>query len=190
MTRGRIIAGEVFDAEAAAQRLRAEADAEVARARAVAAEEVAAAHRERDRIAADAARLATEAPAPIIDEVGSVTEVVGLVMRARVPGLRLGEVVHVERGGAAPLPAEVVGFRGDDATLLPLAATAGVGPHARVWRTGRPLTIACGEALLGRVLDGLGQPIDGGGALPVMEAWPVDRAAPARSSGRGRPSPW
>ncbi|HUJ59423.1 MAG TPA: FliI/YscN family ATPase, partial [Kofleriaceae bacterium] len=104
-------------------------------------------------------------------------EVVGLVVRAAVPGCALGEVVRIDRRGRAPLAAEVVGFRGEQAVLLPLGELAGVAAASAVWRTGEPLTIRCGDDLLGRALDGLGAPIDGGPALGG-EPWPVDRAAP------------
>jgi len=61
--------------------------------------------------------------------------------------------------------AEVVGFDEDDATLMPLGSAEGVGPDDRVEPTGEPLSIRCSEQLLGRVLDGLGQPIDGGAPI-------------------------
>lgn len=111
---------------------------------------------------------------------GRVDEVVGLVVRATVPGVSLGELVKIDRqAGTQPRPitAEVVGFRGEQALLLPLGELSGVAPASSVWRTGEPLTIRCGDDLLGRALDGLGQPIDGGVAL-TGERWPVDRNAP------------
>ncbi|MBV8762712.1 MAG: FliI/YscN family ATPase [Deltaproteobacteria bacterium] len=108
---------------------------------------------------------------------GKVDEVVGLVVRASVAGVALGEVVRIDRRGGAPLPAEVVGFRGEQAVLLPLGELAGVAPASRVWRTGEGLAMRAGDDLLGRVLDGLGQPIDGGPLL-AGERWAVERAAP------------
>ena len=108
---------------------------------------------------------------------GRVDEVTGLVLRATVPGVALGEIVKVDRRGQPPLPAEVVGFRGEQAVLLPLGELAGVAPACEVWRTGAPLSIRCGDDLLGRVLDGTGAPIDGGPAL-AGAPWAVDRPAP------------
>ena len=110
-------------------------------------------------------------------EAGRVEEVVGLVVRATVPGVSLGEIVKIDRAPGQPINAEVVGFRGEQAVLLPLGELAGVAPASAVWRTGEPLTIRCGDDLLGRALDGLGQPIDGGGAL-TGDPWAVDRNAP------------
>ncbi|MCX5745426.1 MAG: FliI/YscN family ATPase [Proteobacteria bacterium] len=161
-------------------------------ARAIAAEIVAEARRQATALVAEATLEAERLRAQILDahhqtldfvphelaaSTGHVTEVVGLVIRAIVPEVSLGEIVRVDRRGEAPLSAEVVGFRGDEAILLPLAELRGIAPACAVWRTGHPLTIRCGDGLLGRVVDGLGEPIDGGAPL-TGEAWAVDRAAP------------
>ena len=109
---------------------------------------------------------------------GRVTEVTGLVVRATVPGIRVGELVWID-GGGVRVQAEVVGFRGDEVVLMPLGDATGIGPDALVSPTGRPLSVRVGSGLLGRVLGGLGEPIDGAG--PIRGAtvdWPVDRAAP------------
>jgi len=119
---------------------------------------------------------------------GRVKEVTGLVMRATVPSVRVGELVYVdveplpgEAGGQRParLQAEVVGFRADEIVLMPLGAVAGIGPDAVVSPTGRSLSIRVGEGLKGRVLGGLGEPMDGAGAIagPTAE-WPVERPGP------------
>jgi type III secretion protein N (ATPase) len=110
-------------------------------------------------------------------ETGRVTEVTGLVLRATVPGIRIGEIVEIA-GGSDPLQAEVVGFRGTEAVLMPYGELSGVGPDSPVVPTGRPLSIGVSAALLGRVLDGLGRPADGGGPVTGAVPWAVDRAAP------------
>ena len=125
---------------------------------------------------------------------GRVSEVTGLVVRATIPGVRVGELVFIDNGpgaaGASALEpsrvrAEVVGFRGDEVVLMPLGQATGIGPDSMVTPTGRPLSIAVGDALLGRVLDGLGAPIDGAGPLRATQPhWPVDRAAPEPLSRR------
>src|SRR5438067_6853455 len=130
-----------------------------------------------DQLDVAAPAPAAAAPMPVVGDPGHVTEVVGLVVRAEIPGIALGELVQIDRRGGAPLAAEVVGFRGDEALLLPLGHLADVEPRARVTRTGAPLAIACGDALVGRVLDGLGHPIDGR-ELVAEETWAVDRPAP------------
>ncbi|MEO6774271.1 MAG: FliI/YscN family ATPase [Kofleriaceae bacterium] len=109
-------------------------------------------------------------------EPGRVDEVIGLVVRATVPGAAFGELVRID-SQPRPIAAEVVGFRGEQALLLPLGDLAGVSPASAVWRTGEALAILAGDDLLGRALDGLGAPIDGGAAL-TGERWAVDRAAP------------
>ena len=108
---------------------------------------------------------------------GEVDEVIGLVIRATVPGVSLGEIVKIDRREQPPLVAEVVGFRDEQAVLVPLGELAGIAAASAVWRTGAPLSITCGDEMLGRVLDGIGQPVDGGPEL-TGETWAVDRAAP------------
>ncbi len=108
---------------------------------------------------------------------GRVKALVGLAVRASIPGARVGELVEIVRRGAPPLAAEVVGFVEDDATLMPLGTTDGVGPDDAVRPTGAPLRIAVSEAVLGRVLDGLGRAADGGPAI-TGEAWDVTRTPP------------
>jgi len=109
---------------------------------------------------------------------GRVTEVTGLVVRATLPGIHVGELVWID-GGGMRVRAEVVGFRDDEVVLMPRGDATGIGPDAMVSPTGRPLSVRAGASLLGRVLGGLGEPIDGDG--PVAGAtvdWPVDRPAP------------
>lgn len=108
---------------------------------------------------------------------GRVRAVVGLAVRAAIPGVRLGEMVEIGRRDREPLRAEVVGFVEDDAMLMPLGAAQGVGPDDPVRTTGQPMGIRCSEALLGRVLDGLGQPLDGGPPIEG-EPWSVRREPP------------
>jgi len=164
----------VRDARVEAERLAARADAEAARAGDHAREAVA-----RRRSASVAGALpAIDGAAGARGAVGTVDEVVGLVIRATVPGVALGEVVRIDRRDREPLAAEVVGFRGEQAVVLPLGDVAGIAPAGGVWRTGAPLSIRCGEDLLGRVLDGIGAPLDDGPPLGG-ERWAVDRPAPA-----------
>jgi type III secretion protein N (ATPase) len=116
---------------------------------------------------------------------GRVSEVTGLLIRATIPGIHVGELVWIEMvpGGApahgpARVQAEVVGFRGEEVVLMPLGEAAGIGPESLVTPTGRPFSIQVGDGLLGRVLDGLGNPMDGGGPLASTVPWAVDRPAP------------
>ncbi len=110
---------------------------------------------------------------------GRVTRLTGLVLEAAVGGVRQGEAVEVVAAGRAPLLAEVVGLRDERVVLSPLGDPAGVALGDAVVPTGRALSIRAGEALVGRVLDGLGRPLDGRPLPPGLEPWPVDRPAPA-----------
>ncbi len=187
---GRIIDGAIFDARTAAAELlaqaRAEAEALVGRARAdadairAAAADHARDIRAREDHAAPIAPVGIDQLAGAIDAdlaPGRVTAVTGLVIRAAIAGAVLGEVVAIARASGPPLAAEVVGFDEDDAVLLPLGELTGLSPASAVARTGAPFGIVAGDALRGRVLDGLGRPMDGGPPI-VGETWAVDRPAP------------
>src|SRR3990167_6522100 len=90
---------------------------------------------------------------------GRITEVVGMLIKAVVPNVKMGEVCLIKREGD-PLIAEVVGFTKEEVFLSPLGELYGVGPTSEVIPTRLPLHIKVGPQLLGRVLDGLGQPLD------------------------------
>lgn len=93
---------------------------------------------------------------------GRVVSVIGLSVRCVLPGARLGDLVRIERRVGEPLLAEIVGFDASSAVLLPYGSLEGVSPDDVVVSTGAPLTMRCSDALVGRVLDGLGRPFDGG----------------------------
>jgi type III secretion protein N (ATPase) len=110
---------------------------------------------------------------------GRITEVVGMLIRAIVPGVKIGEVCLVKREGE-PLRTEVVGFTRDEVILSPLGEMTGIGPSSEVIPTRLPLYIKVGPALLGRVLNGLGEPLDEDvrGPLILTETYPVLQAPP------------
>src|SRR5439155_16311214 len=114
------------------------------------------------------------AATPTVRVTGRVTAVTGLAMRFAIPGVRVGDVVHVKRRGE-PLACEVVGFAEGEAIAMPLGALAGVGPDDVVESTGGPFTVRASEALLGRVVDGLGRAIDDGPAMQDGDVVLVDR---------------
>jgi ATP synthase in type III secretion protein N len=109
---------------------------------------------------------------------GRVLGVSGLSLEASLPGARVGDLLVVRRRGG-PLLAEVVGFRGGQVVALPFGPMAGVGPDDAVEGTGGPLTLLVGEGLLGRVLDGLGRPLDGGAPIQSGERRSIAAAAPS-----------
>ena len=120
--------------------------------------------------------------------VGRVLGVTGLAVRAALPGARIGDVVFLKRGGA-PLPAEIVGFDHGEVLAMPLGDPRGVGPDDEVESTGGPLEVLAGASLLGRVLDGLGRPVDGGPSTEGLTPVPVDRAPPPALGRRKVDSP-
>jgi FliI/YscN family ATPase len=114
-------------------------------------------------------------PAPIS---GRVVRVVGLIVESIGPRARIGELCEL-RGddGAPPLPLEVVGFRDGRVLLVPLGDTAGIRPGDRIVARGGVLSMPVGSNLLGRVMDGLGRPIDGRGPLLESARAPLRPAA-------------
>ena len=109
---------------------------------------------------------------------GRVTEVTGLIIKATVPGARIGEMCYIVGAQGHRIVCEVVGFRDEQVMLMPLGEAHGVGPDCEVLPSGKPFSIRCGWSLLGRVVDGLGRPMDGGPEIDDMEEWSVQREAP------------
>ena len=110
---------------------------------------------------------------------GRITEIVGMLIRAIVPNVKMGEVCLVKREGE-PLIAEVVGFTKDEVFLSPLGEMTGIGPSSEVIPTRLPLHIKVGPNLLGRVLDGMGRPLDEAtkGPLVLEETYSVINPPP------------
>jgi flagellum-specific ATP synthase len=128
----------------------------------------------------DAAPFLAEARAtPRYRRMGRVTRVVGLLIEARGAAAPLGDLCAIERRGLPPLLAEIAGFRDGAALLMPLGDADGLLPGAAVRPLERRLTVACGDALLGRVLDGLGRPADGLPAPLAYDQRPLSADAPA-----------
>ena len=108
---------------------------------------------------------------------GRVIRSIGAVVEASGPPAFVGEICHIHISRTEPpVPAEVVGFAEGRVLLMPWSSSAGIRPGSEVVGTGSVLTVGIGENLLGRVLDGLGRPIDDRGPLPVGERRPVRSA--------------
>ncbi|WP_066321082.1 flagellar protein export ATPase FliI [Bacillus sp. FJAT-29814] len=92
---------------------------------------------------------------------GKVTQVIGLTIESQGPDVKLGDVCLIYPSSSEqPLEAEVVGFKGNRVLLMPLGELVSIGPGCEVVSTGKPLTVKVGMELLGKVLDGLGKPMD------------------------------
>jgi len=120
--------------------------------------------------------------APLRPVIGRVTRVSGTMVEASLAGARLGEVCSLGRrtSGEAIRYGEVVGFRDGAALLSMLGEMNGLASQTPVTPTGAPLRAPVGHGLLGRIIDGLGRPLDFAqrGDLNV-EGWRnVDRAPP------------
>ncbi len=109
---------------------------------------------------------------------GKVIQVIGLVIEATLPGGKLGELCHIYSPTKEIIRAEVTGFRGDRVLLMPLDEIIGISPGSRVRRSPQPLSVPVGPQLLGRVLDGLGNPIDGKGPIRSEQRQPVFNTPP------------
>ncbi|HKZ00022.1 MAG TPA: type III secretion system ATPase SctN [Rhabdochlamydiaceae bacterium] len=110
---------------------------------------------------------------------GRITEVVGMLIKAVVPQVKMGEVCMVKKEGE-PLMTEVVGFTRDEVYLSPLGDMHGIGPSSEVIPLRMPLHIQVGPQLLGRILNGLGQPIDvdTNGPLVLNENYSIIQSPP------------
>ncbi len=104
--------------------------------------------------------------ARVMETCGRVVQVIGLVIESEGPVASVGEICRIEsaRHDGVTL-AEVVGFRNHHLLLMPLGDLHGIHPGSEVTATGAPMRIGVGNALKGRVLDGLGRPIDGLGPV-------------------------
>ncbi|MGL5311697.1 MAG: flagellar protein export ATPase FliI [Peptostreptococcaceae bacterium] len=97
---------------------------------------------------------------PVVCE-GKVKKIIGLTIE--VVGIKsfVGELCTIYNNNNEPINCEVVGFKDEEVILMPLGELVGIGPGCRVVSTGTPLSIKCSEELLGKVIDGIGNPLDG-----------------------------
>ena len=117
---------------------------------------------------------------------GRVRDLIGLIIEATGLQVEMGEICLVGDGRDRPAVAtEVVGFRGGRTLLMPLGELTGIGPGTTVHPTGSPLRVGAGDALLGRVIDGLGRPLDNLGE-PEPVNWRPTHAAPPDALSRPR----
>jgi flagellum-specific ATP synthase len=110
---------------------------------------------------------------------GRIEQLIGLVLEATGPATSVGEICWVySSNGKHRIQAEVVGFRQDRMLLMPLGELQGIGPGSLLIPTGRDFQVPVGRALMGRVLDGLGRPLDEKGPLGAEAQVPVHREPP------------
>ena len=110
---------------------------------------------------------------------GKVNQVLGLVVEANGPPVSIGELCRIDGpDGSEPVYTEVVGFKENKVLMMPLGEIVGIAPGSRVTATDEPFQVQVGEGLLGRVLNGLGEPIDGKGTLWCNDTMPVSAPPP------------
>ena len=104
---------------------------------------------------------------------GRVVRTVGLLVESRGPRAQVGELCELHSDQGPPLMLEVVGFRDGNLQTVPLGSTTGIRPGDIITARGRAATMPVGDGLLGRVLDGLGRPIDSLGPIRVQDEAPL-----------------
>ena len=110
---------------------------------------------------------------------GRVNKIIGLMIESTGPSVEIGEVCDIfPIKNSPPIKAEVVGFVQENVLLMPLGDMAGIGPGSLVVTTGKALQVEVSEALLGRIIDGLGEPMDGMPKPQATAYYPANNAPP------------
>ncbi len=110
-----------------------------------------------------------------IAKIGKIVEIIGLTIVADGPVSSIGDLCHIiDENTSEKIFAEVVGFKEDRVLLMPLGSMEGLCAGAKVINTGTHMKVKVSETLLGRVLDGLGNPIDGKGEIVADEYYPTN----------------
>ncbi|MDF1614666.1 FliI/YscN family ATPase [Desulfurivibrio alkaliphilus] len=105
---------------------------------------------------------------------GRVSQVIGMVIESEGPGIPVGSICEIDVfRGRAKVPAEVVGFREGKVLLMPLGEMRGVEPGGAIRLVEGAARVPVSQGLLGRIIDGLGQPMDGNGPLPAESFYPL-----------------
>lgn len=131
----------------------------------------------RPQISGFSGRLFGTTPVNTFRSLGRIVKVVGMTIESEGPQCSIGDTVRIDAAGGACF-AEVAGFRDDRVLLFPLEGLEGVRSGDPVLRVSEGLQIPVGPELLGRVIDGLGRPVDGKGPIRAEAYWKIRRAAP------------
>ncbi|ADV79857.1 ATPase, FliI/YscN family [Thermoanaerobacter brockii subsp. finnii Ako-1] len=114
----------------------------------------------------------------LIQYYGKVSQVIGLTIESTGPLSNIGEICNIKTINGNTILAEVVGFKEEKVYLMPLGNMEGIGAGSKVIATGQTLRVNVGNELLGRVLDGLGNPIDGKGPIKFEKSIPINNVPP------------
>jgi len=105
---------------------------------------------------------------------GKISRISGLSVESTGPAVQIGSICHICSDNGSSVMAEVVGFRDEKVLLMPFSDLSGIGPGSIVESTNHSLTVPVGMGLKGRILNGLGQPMDGKGAVEAECWYPVE----------------
>jgi FliI/YscN family ATPase len=109
---------------------------------------------------------------------GEVVEQVGLLVESRGPSTAIGEFCEIRTRSGRTIRTQVVGFRDGRVLSMPLEETGGLSLGDSIVARGGESTVDVSPELLGRVLDGFGEPMDGGPHIPTLESRPLHAAPP------------
>ena len=109
---------------------------------------------------------------------GKVTKVVGLTIGSKGPEVNIGDLCHIHSSQNQVVRAEVVGFNENNMLLMPLGKMSGIGLGNKIVSTREVLKVKVGDNLMGRVLNGLGDPIDDGPPIAGRDFYDIDRTGP------------
>lgn len=110
---------------------------------------------------------------------GRVSQVVGVVIESIGPNMTIGDVCWIHsKEGDYRIQAEVVGLRGNRILLMPFGSLHGISNESEVVASREPICVPVGDNLLGRILDGMGRPIDGKGPISMQEMRPIHASPP------------
>lgn len=114
-----------------------------------------------------------------IKKLGRVSQVVGLTIESIGPDVSVGSSCYIKANKYSDsVIAEVVGFRDNKILLMPLGSMDGIGPGSIVEAMDKPIMVKVGNQLLGRVLDGVGEPMDGKGPINFVAEYPSVNTPP------------
>lgn len=110
--------------------------------------------------------------------IGFVDSVSGLTVESIGPVASVGEVCRIYSENEEEILAEVIGFRQNRLILMPIGKTSGIRPGLKVTPLGKPLSVKVNPNILGRIFDGLGNPIDNGDSIVDGLEYPLDNMPP------------
>ncbi|MDH3357961.1 MAG: flagellum-specific ATP synthase FliI, partial [Desulfobacteraceae bacterium] len=104
---------------------------------------------------------------------GKIVKVAGIVAQANGPGMSIGSLCCIKNSSGQNMQAEVIGFNDKKVIVMPFGEMRGIEPGSRIVDIDKSPAIKVGEAYLSRVVDGLGNPIDGKGTIQAKADYPI-----------------